>query len=150
MRIFNLLNLGAGWQSSRILLGSELGELPTFDATIFADTQWEPVAVYDHLAWMEGYCTRNKITRVSAGNLRDEILGAMQGKNRMDARPPFFTSTGGMLHRQCTQDFKIIPIIRNTRRRPGRSARMASETMTPSSRYSVEAADVASFTFSHW
>jgi hypothetical protein len=34
----------------------------------------------------------------------------MLGTNRMDARPPFFTGSGGMLNRQCTQDFKIRPI----------------------------------------
>jgi len=34
----------------------------------------------------------------------------------MDARPPFFTLSGGMLRRQCTQDFKIRPIQREQRR----------------------------------
>lgn len=39
----------------------------------------------------------------------------MAGNNRMDARPPFFTLNGGMLRRQCTQDFKILPIQRKVR-----------------------------------
>ena len=51
-----------------------------------------------------------RVHRVQSGNLRDEIFGAMAGNNRMDARPPFFTASGGMLNRQCTQDFKILPI----------------------------------------
>jgi hypothetical protein len=28
----------------------------------------------------------------------------------MDARPPFFTEGGGMLRRQCTHDFKLMPL----------------------------------------
>jgi len=30
------------------------GELERPDCAIFADTQWEPQAVYTHLAWLEG------------------------------------------------------------------------------------------------
>lgn len=37
MREFNILNLGAGWQSSKIFLDSCRGNLPKFDAAIFAD-----------------------------------------------------------------------------------------------------------------
>lgn len=38
----------------------------------------------------------------------------------MDARPPFFTKSGGMLNRQCTQDFKILPIQRKVSELIGR------------------------------
>lgn len=44
-----LLSLGAGVQSSAVLLLAALGELPRLDGAIFADTGWEPRAVYDHL-----------------------------------------------------------------------------------------------------
>lgn len=41
--------------------------------------------------------------------------GAPGALRRMDARPPFFTIGGGMLKRQCTQDFKILPLQRKVR-----------------------------------
>lgn len=59
------------------------------------------------------------VHRVTAGSLKAEILGAMAGENRMDARPPFFTFGGGMLRRQCTQDFKVMPIQRKVRELAG-------------------------------
>ena len=37
-----ILSLGAGVQSSVVLLMSIKGILPRLDAAIFADTQWEP------------------------------------------------------------------------------------------------------------
>lgn len=89
-----------------------LGPMP--DCAIFADTQSEPAAVYRHLDWLETVLPF-PVYRVTAGSLRDEILGAMVGRNRIDARPPFFTKGGGMLRRQCTQDFKLIPIQRKVR-----------------------------------
>lgn len=111
-----VLSLGAGVQSTTLALMAARGEVagPQLDCAIFADTGAEPKAVYRHLDWLEKQLPF-PVHRVSAGNLRDEIIGAMAGTNRMDARPPFVTATGGRLHRQCTQDFKIIPITRKVR-----------------------------------
>lgn len=106
----NIISLGAGVQSSTMALMAAAGEItPMPDCAIFADTQSEPKAVYVWLEWLEKSLPF-PVHRVTAGSLRDEILGAMNGTNRMDARPPFFTASGGMLNRQCTQDFKILPI----------------------------------------
>ncbi len=110
-----VLSLGAGVQSTTLALMAARGEIgPMPDCAIFADTGAEPALVYRHLDWLETQLPF-PVYRVSAGNLRDEITTAMQGKNRMDARPPFFTNGGGMLRRQCTQDFKILPIIKKVR-----------------------------------
>lgn len=110
-----IISLGAGVQSTTMALMAARGELtPMPDCAIFADTGAEPQTVYAHLDWLERQLPF-PVHRVSAGNLRDEIVGAMAGTNRMDARPPFFTLSGGMLNRQCTQDFKIIPITRKVR-----------------------------------
>lgn len=108
----NIISLGAGVQSSTMALMAAAGEItPMPQCAIFADTQSEPKAVYDWLDWLEAQLPF-PVHRVTAGSLRDEILGAMNGTNRIDARPPFFTAGGGMLRRQCTQDFKILPIQR--------------------------------------
>lgn len=105
-----VISLGAGVQSTTMALMAAHGEIgPMPDCAIFADTGAEPARVYAHLEWLERQLPF-PVHRVSAGNLRDQIIGATQGHNRMDARPPFFTAGGGMLRRQCTQDFKIMPI----------------------------------------
>jgi hypothetical protein len=46
-----ILSLGAGVQSTTMALMAAVGEIADKpDAAIFADTGWEPKAVYDHLA----------------------------------------------------------------------------------------------------
>lgn len=118
-KILRVLSLGAGVQSTTLALMVTRGDVtPMLDAAIFADTQSEPASVYRHLDWLEKQLPF-PVYRVTAGSLRDEILGAMRGENRMDARPPFFTLNGGMLRRQCTQDFKVTPIQRKVRELAG-------------------------------
>ena len=48
-----ILNLGAGVQSTTLYLMSIEGLVPAFDWAIFADTQEEPAAVYQHLEWLK-------------------------------------------------------------------------------------------------
>ncbi len=113
--MIRVISLGAGVQSTTLALMAARGDIgPMPDCAIFADTGAEPLPVYRHLDWLERELPF-PVHRVSAGNLRDEIVGAMIGSNRMDARPPFFTQSGGMLRRQCTQDYKILPIIKKVR-----------------------------------
>ena len=51
------LSLGAGVQSTTLALMASHGEIgPMPDCAIFADTGWEPQAVYDHLAPSSAYC----------------------------------------------------------------------------------------------
>jgi hypothetical protein len=114
-----VISLGAGVQSTTLALKAARGEIgPMPDAAIFADTQSEPAAVYRHLDWLERQLPF-PVRRVTKGSLRDEILGAVAGSNRMDGRPPFFTNGGAMVNRQCTADFKIAPIVREVRRMLG-------------------------------
>ena len=112
----NIISLGAGVQSSTMALMAAHGEItPMPDAAIFADTQAEPKAVYEWLDRLEKLLPFT-VYRVTAGNLKREILEAMSGgAQRMDARPPFFTLSGGMLRRQCTQDYKLLPIQKKVR-----------------------------------
>lgn len=111
----HIISLGAGVQSSTMALMAAAGLMtPMPTCAIFADTQSEPQAVYAWLTWLERQLPF-PVYRVTAGSLRDQILAATKGEQRMDARPPFFVSNGGMLNRQCTQDFKILPIQRKQR-----------------------------------
>ena len=120
-----VLNLGAGVQSSTILMMALEGEIERPDCAIFADTGWEPKAVYAHLAWLEAQA-EGKITihRVSVGNIRDEVLASIDRTryaNSRIPRLPFFTTpegnggVRGMLRRTCTNNYKIEPIDRKIR-----------------------------------
>jgi hypothetical protein len=108
-RIFRVLSLGAGQQSSSLLLMSALGKLPKLDLAVFADTGWERQVTYDHLSRLERLAMDAGIPlrRVSVGNLRDDVLAS-------DFVPmPVFGKWGNkrVTFRQgCTRNFKIRPI----------------------------------------
>jgi len=109
-----VLNLGAGVQSTTLLLMAARGQIgPMPDCAIFADTGWEPEAVYDHLAFLEEV-TPFPIYRVAAGNLRTDLLASATDAERV-ANPPLYTGNGGKLRRNCTKEYKIEPIIKKVR-----------------------------------
>lgn len=120
-----VLSLGAGVQSSTLLLKSIRGELPRLDAAIFADTRYEPAAVYAHLDWLDAMARAAGIPlyRVSKGDLRENTLSKqVAGRNHEDAERwasmPFFVNTGderGMVRRQCTKEYKLEPIRKKVR-----------------------------------
>ncbi|MBS4001973.1 MAG: hypothetical protein KGZ91_01260 [Afipia sp.] len=122
-----VLSLGAGVQSTTLALlaaHEEIGPMP--DCAIFADTGWEPDAVYEHLAWlMSPNVLPFPVHIVSAGNIRDNLIAA--GCGRRWASIPAFTRTTnrrgqvsiGMIRRQCTGDYKIDPIRRKVRELAG-------------------------------
>ena len=115
---WTILLLGAGVQSSTIVLMGLAGDIELPDCAIFADTGWEPKAVYTHLAWLEAQVEgKIPIYRVSAGNIRDDVLASLQiakFKGRIPRLPFFTTPEGnggirGMLRRTCTINYKIEP-----------------------------------------
>src|SRR5207245_7574549 len=83
--LLRILSLGAGVQSTTVLLIALHGEFPErLNCAIFADTGWEPQAVYHHLDWLEGKAREGgiRVHRVSSGNLHQDLLDAAQGKSR--------------------------------------------------------------------
>lgn len=113
-----ILSLGAGVQSSTLALMAEHGEIDRPDYAIFADTQSEPEEVYAWLNWLESQLSF-PVIRVTAGSLRQEILEACDGIRGAWGRPPFFIKNAdgsiGMTRRQCTQDYKLDPIMKKVR-----------------------------------
>lgn len=112
------LSLGAGVQSTTLALMACEGVLPKPDLAIFADTGWEPAAVYDHLNRLELELQRAGIplVRVSNGSIRDALLDPAAGF----AAIPYYTvnpATGarGLGRRQCTSEYKLTPIRRHLR-----------------------------------
>ena len=137
MSRLKVLSLGAGVQSTTVLLMSCRGVLPKLDAAVFADTQWEPTEVYEHLDWLCGEAAKAGIPvhRVTNGNLRTHTLEGFVRGSRTEgqryASLPLYVlnedGSQGMIRRQCTREYKIVPIERFIRRellglRPGQRA----------------------------
>ena len=121
---YRVLSLGAGVQSSCLALLADRGEygLPKPDFAIFADTGWEPPAVYDHLEWLESQLSF-EVVRVNSGNIRENILqGQMPDGSRFLGIPAFLQNSDGstgILIRQCTTHYKTKPIHEYLRTRLG-------------------------------
>lgn len=112
--MMHIISLGAGVQSSTMALMAAHGEItPMPDCAIFADTKWEPKAVYEWLAWLETKLPF-PVHRVSAGDIRADALAKVNTTGGRFAAVPWFTQspTGkrGMGRRQCTKEYKLRPI----------------------------------------
>lgn len=120
--MIHVISLGAGVQSSTMALMAAHGEItPMPDCAIFADTQWEPQAVYKWLAWLETQLPF-PVHRVTAGDIRADQMNKRRTPAKMGRNPktdrfaslPYFVDQGpgreGRTKRQCTSEYKIIPI----------------------------------------
>ena len=115
------LSLGAGVQSSTLLLLAVHGEIEPFTAAVFADTGWEPSAVYRQVRRLRRLAEPAgiPIIRVSAGNIRAD---ALDPAHRFASIPLYCLSPQGrrgMARRQCTSEYKLKPIRAEIRRRLG-------------------------------
>jgi hypothetical protein len=116
--MMRILSLGAGVQSTALLLLSATGRLPKLDGAIFSDTGWEPQAVYDHLDRIEREVAAPAgipIYRVSSGNIRDDALNP---GHRFASMPLYIKNQDGgdgMARRQCTKEYKLNPIKEQVR-----------------------------------
>jgi hypothetical protein len=110
-----VISLGAGVQSTTMALMAAHGEIgPMPDCAIFADTGWEPRAVYSHLEKLRG-ALPFPVHIVSHGNMRDDLMRGENSTGQRYASVPWFTGNGGMGHRQCTAEYKIRPIQKKLR-----------------------------------
>jgi len=129
---YNVLNLGAGVQSSCLALMAARGEVtPMPDFAVFADTQAEPTEVYKWLDWLETQLPF-PVYRVTAGDLTAETLKIrVKEKSKYGEKlkylrriiPVFGLKPSGemqaALGRSCTADFKIKPIIQRIKEKCG-------------------------------
>lgn len=122
---WNVLNLGAGVQSSCLALMAAKGEItPMPDFAVFADTQAEPKSVYDWLDWLEKQLPF-PVYRVTKGDIELDSLtlatatakakNYQEGEQYMKRIIPLFgilpngTKTAA-IGRNCTADYKIRQI----------------------------------------
>ena len=120
----HVLSLGAGVQSSTLALMAAAGEVtPMPVAGVFSDTKAEPASVYRWLDWLEKQLPF-PVYRVTKGSLEEDTLRIRKRKDGLG-----YWSPSGVPHysinrdgshghgpRQCTHDFKLIPLAREQRR----------------------------------
>ncbi len=128
--MIRVLSLGAGVQSTCVLLMSCRGVLPKLDAAVFADTGAEPKSVYKHLAWLEteARCYGIPILKGKRGDLRADTIEFRRTGGRASGNPgakrwaslPLYIKnpdgTVGKVNRQCTKEYKIEVVVRIIRR----------------------------------
>jgi hypothetical protein len=105
-----ILNLGWGIQSFTIAAMVALGELPSIDAAIHADTTHERSATYDFAKrwtpWLE-------VRGMNVITVMPDKTAPVNNGFGWPQIPAFASSSkGGGIQRQCTGKWKIIPIRR--------------------------------------
>lgn len=104
--------MGAGVQSSTVLRMAIKGEIEPIEHAIFADTGWEPRAVYEHLRVIQREAEKAGIEFhiVSNGNLREDALNP---NSRHASMPLHIIRQDGkpaMARRQRTSEYKLKPL----------------------------------------
>lgn len=118
----NAISLGWGVQSFTLAVMSALGDLPPVDVAIHADTTHEAGGTYEFAArwtpWLEEHDVRVVTVRpINALICKDREGGEIMIPARMDTG-----GSRGKFHRQCTHEWKRVPMRRwlqaNRARRP--------------------------------
>jgi hypothetical protein len=140
---WNVLNLGAGVQSSTLALMAARGEVgPMPDFAVFADTQAEPTNVYQWLDWLEKQLPF-PVVRVTRGNLTENSLKIRikekskygNGITYLKKLIPVYgiSDTGekvAAIGRGCTADYKIQPILKHIKQACGITRGQKEVTVT--------------------
>ena len=107
------------WHASEPLPYEPVGLI---DYAIFADTQEEPKAVYEHLEWLEAKCARFfSVLKRTAGKLGDDLAKGEGVRNKGPALNGHYISIPaytkeGITPRHCTTDYKVAVIDKTIRR----------------------------------
>lgn len=126
----NVISLGAGKQSSYMLLNALDGKYEIIpDFAIISDTGCEPDYVYSYLDWLESYVKEKydfDIVRVTAGDIMSDTIAYLNGERQRVANLPLrLGGSGGLIMRQCTNDYKIAPLRKYLQSvRDGRKVRL--------------------------
>lgn len=122
--LIHILSLGAGVQSSTLALMAAASEVtPMPHCAIFADTQAEPKSVYVWLDWLEKQLpfpvhrvTKGSLTEMAL-RIRDRKDGSGQwAKSVIPAYVKNPDGSRGIMQRQCTYDYKMLPLVRTALR----------------------------------
>ena len=125
------LSLGWGVQSYTLAAMMALGEIPRVDVALHADTAHEQQATYDFARrwtpWLEERGVR--VVTVYGNGKRTEVIRPEWGGGSVMI-PAFSkdrkTGKEGQIRRQCTHDWKIMPMRRHLREQLGGRPRPGS------------------------
>ena len=115
LKPLQVLGLGAGVQSTAMALMADRGYmgLEKPDLAIFADTGWEPKAVYENVKWLQETLSY-PVHVVSSGNIKTNTLSGSNPQGRKFIDMPVYTlgpdGTKGVASRTCTRLYKMEPI----------------------------------------
>lgn len=120
----HILSLGAGVQSSTLALMAARGLVaPMPTAAVFADTQAEPAAVYRWLDWLETQLpfpvhriTKGNLTKIALTIKERKMKDGFWSKNLVPAFVLNRDGSKGIMQRQCTYDYKVVPLEQSARR----------------------------------
>jgi hypothetical protein len=117
-----VLNLGAGVQSTAIYLMIIDGDLPAIDFAVFADVGDEPESVYRHVEFLKSL-NGPTIHTVKRGDLGDNLINGVNADGQRHISIPSHLAIDGvptaMGRRQCTKEYKILPIEQFLRSKAG-------------------------------
>jgi hypothetical protein len=114
-----VISFGAGTQSTALLLMGLNGDLHGRpDCAVFADTGAEPAHVYEYLGFMQEFVKKEydfDIATIKYGDIYEDLKRGESATGKRFASIPAFAKTPngereGMLRRQCTYEYKILPI----------------------------------------
>lgn len=113
----NIISLGAGLQSSTMLIMSDTGYFSKVDHAIFADTGDEPEYVYEYLEYLQKIIKTIPISIVKFKKrgwpLSQHILENLKMEKYYISIPAFGKNT--IMKRRCTMSFKIEPVHKKAR-----------------------------------
>jgi len=110
-----VISLGWGAQSFTLAAMSALGELEPIDAAIHADTTHDSVLTY---AFAEKWTSWLEDRGVNVITVKADDTDYIDRKYN-HTQIPAFNNSGGMGKRQCTTDWKIVPVRRMIRQLSG-------------------------------
>ena len=133
--MLEVVSAGIGVQSTTVMLMAAHGEItPMPDVAIFADTGGESAATMEHLDWLRsGNVLPFPLEVIKWSDLEDDILRSAVGEAGIANRfgqyiaPPFRTQnedgSEGILRRECTQNYKIVPLEHRIKELLGRAGK---------------------------
>jgi phosphoadenosine phosphosulfate reductase family protein len=123
----HVLSYGGGTQSTALLLMALKGEINNVipDFIIFSDTGWEGSETYKWIAKVDDYIKKQhnrEIIFTNNGNIKQDLIRAKATGERVPSLPFFAYNEGkkeGIIRRQCTNEYKILPVKREIRKQLG-------------------------------
>ena len=115
----NIISLGAGVQSTTMALMAAKGLIKPYPtACIFSDTKAEPNEVYRHLEWLKKELPF-PIYVVDNGDIEKDTIESIEKGSKFLSIPVFakneITNKKKLFKRQCTNQYKIVPLRRKLR-----------------------------------